>query len=97
LQVDAIVSPSRSYRQMIRGGVSGAISKAGGKAIQDDYEAIAPNGVQFGEVVVTSGGKLKCQYVIHGACSSWGDGFDMCKQVLGIQYSRNVDPCKAFH
>jgi len=82
---------------MIRGGVSGAISKAGGKAIQDDYEAIAPNGVQFGEVVVTSGGKLKCQYVIHGACSSWGDGFDMCKQVLGIQYSRNVDPCKAFH
>ena len=67
---------------MNKGGVSSAISKTGGQTIQDEYENIAPNGIKFGDVVVTSGGQLMCQYVIHGACSPWGDGFDTCKQVL---------------
>ena len=82
---------------MNKGGVSSAISKIGGKAIQDQYETIAPNGIKFGDVVVTSGGKLKCQHVIHGACSPWDNGFDTCKQVLDIQHSRNVDHCNVFH
>ena len=41
----------------------------------------APNGIEYGEVVVTSGGKLKCKFVIHVACCRWDGGVGKSEQV----------------
>jgi O-acetyl-ADP-ribose deacetylase (regulator of RNase III) len=47
------------------GGVDGAIHRAGGPAIMQELRARYPSGCPTGEAVLTSGGWLKVQYVIH--------------------------------
>ncbi len=62
LEVDAIVNPANSEGEM-GGGVAAAIKKSGGKKIEKEAMALAP--IPLGHAVVTSAGKLKCEYVIH--------------------------------
>jgi len=62
LEVDAIVNPANSEGEM-GGGVAAAIKKAGGKKIEQEAMELAP--IPLGNAVVTSAGKLKCEYVIH--------------------------------
>lgn len=62
MEVDAIVNPANSEGEM-GGGVAGAIKKAGGKIIEEQAMEQAP--IPIGKAVVTSSGKLKCEYVIH--------------------------------
>ena len=88
LQVDAVVNPCCCDLNLNQGGVAGALLKVGGNTIQSECNSKAPNGIKFGEVLLTSGGQLKCQYIIHGACSRWSDGADRCKQVPDSPYRR---------
>ena len=62
LEVDAIVNPANSEGEM-SGGVAAAIKKSGGKKIEQEAMELAP--IPLGNAVVTSAGKLKCEYVIH--------------------------------
>ncbi len=62
LEVDAIVIPANSEGEM-GGGVAAAIRKSGGKKIEKEAMDLAP--IPLGNAVVTSAGKLKCEYVIH--------------------------------
>ena len=62
LEVDAIVNPANSEGEM-GGGVAAAIKKSGGKKIEEEAMELAP--IPPGNAVVTSAGKLKCDYVIH--------------------------------
>jgi O-acetyl-ADP-ribose deacetylase (regulator of RNase III) len=64
LEVDAIANAANT-RLMHGGGVAGAISRAGGPAIQKESNAKAP--VRLGEAVETTGGALPCRWVIHAA------------------------------
>jgi O-acetyl-ADP-ribose deacetylase (regulator of RNase III) len=64
LEVDAIANAANT-RLMHGGGVAGAISRAGGPAIQKESNAKAP--VPLGEAVETTGGDLPCRWVIHAA------------------------------
>ena len=64
LEVDAIANAANT-RLMHGGGVAGAISRAGGPAIQKESNAKAP--VRLGEAVETTGGDLPCRWVIHAA------------------------------
>ncbi len=57
LDVDAIANAANT-RLMHGGGVAGAISRAGGAAIQDESDAKAPIGL--GEAVETSAGDMPC-------------------------------------
>ncbi len=59
---DAIVNPANSFGLM-GGGVALAIKRKGGKIIEDQAIMKAP--ILVGKAVATSGGKLKCKYVIH--------------------------------
>jgi O-acetyl-ADP-ribose deacetylase (regulator of RNase III) len=52
------------------GGVAGAISRAGGPAIQRESASVAPIGL--GEAVETTGGDLPCRWVIHAATMELG-------------------------
>ena len=67
---DAIVNAANNNLWM-GGGVAGAIKKAAGESIEQ--EAIKQGPINVGEAVITSGGKLGAQYVIHAA----GMGQDM--------------------
>ena len=52
-----------------------------GEILQDECLRNAPGGVRDGDVVVTSGGQLQCQFVVHGSCTGWMNGDGRCLQV----------------
>jgi len=64
LDVDAVANAANDHLWM-GAGVAGALKRAGGDAIE--REAIAQGPITVGEVVVTSGGRLKARHVIHAA------------------------------
>jgi O-acetyl-ADP-ribose deacetylase len=69
LDVDAIANAANT-QLMHGGGVAGAISRAGGPAVQRESRERAPIGL--GEAVETSGGEMPCQWVIHAATMELG-------------------------
>ena len=83
---DAIVNPANPTL-LGGGGVDGAIHRKGGTKILDECKRIRkeqyPNGLPFGEAVITTGGNLKVKYVIHTVgpiCTS--SGLDKGKEEL---------------
>jgi O-acetyl-ADP-ribose deacetylase (regulator of RNase III) len=62
LKTEAIVSSDDNYLSM-GGGVSGAISKAGGKSIREEARKYIP--LKVGDVAVTSAGNLPAKYIFH--------------------------------
>ena len=69
LEVDAITNAANTDLRH-GGGVAGAISRAGGPAIQAESDELAP--IQLGGAVATGGGKLPCRWVIHAATMHLG-------------------------
>jgi O-acetyl-ADP-ribose deacetylase len=69
LDVDAIANAANT-RLAHGGGVAGAISRAGGPAVQRESDEKAPIGL--GEAVETSGGDMPCRWVIHAATMELG-------------------------
>jgi O-acetyl-ADP-ribose deacetylase (regulator of RNase III) len=64
LEVDAIANAANTELRH-GGGVAGAISRAGGPAVQAESEERAP--IELGEAVATTGGEMPCRWVIHAA------------------------------
>jgi O-acetyl-ADP-ribose deacetylase (regulator of RNase III) len=73
LAVDAIANAANTDLRH-GGGVAGAISRAGGPAIQRESDAKAPIGL--GEAAETSGGELPARWVIHAATMHLGGPTD---------------------
>jgi O-acetyl-ADP-ribose deacetylase len=69
LDVDAIANAANTDLRH-GGGVAGAISRAGGPAIQRESDEKAPIGL--GEATHTSGGDMPCRWVIHAATMELG-------------------------
>jgi O-acetyl-ADP-ribose deacetylase (regulator of RNase III) len=69
LAVDAIANAANT-RLMHGGGVAGAISRAGGPAVQRESHAVAPIGL--GEAVETTSGEMPARWVIHAATMELG-------------------------
>jgi O-acetyl-ADP-ribose deacetylase (regulator of RNase III) len=64
LEVDAIANAANT-ELMHGGGVAGAISRAGGPAVQRESDAKAPVGL--GDAVHTTAGDMPARWVIHAA------------------------------
>ena len=64
LEVDAVGNAAND-RLWMGAGVAGALKRAGGDEIEREAMALGP--VPVGSAVVTSGGRLKARYVVHGA------------------------------
>jgi O-acetyl-ADP-ribose deacetylase len=69
LEVDAIANAANTDLAH-GGGVAGAISRAGGPAIQRESDAKAPIGL--GEAVETSAGEMPSRWVVHAATMRLG-------------------------
>jgi O-acetyl-ADP-ribose deacetylase (regulator of RNase III) len=69
LEVDAIANAANT-RLLHGGGVAAAISRAGGRVVDEESRAAAPIGL--GEAVETSGGDMPCRWVIHAATMELG-------------------------
>lgn len=61
-RAEVIVS-SDDFRLSMGGGVSGAISRAAGQAIESEADKLVP--ARLGDVLVTSGGSLPARYILH--------------------------------
>ena len=69
LEVDAIANAANTELRH-GGGVAGAIVRAGGRAIQDESDNVAP--IELGEAVETTAGELPARWVIHAATMELG-------------------------
>ncbi len=69
LEVDAIANAANT-RLLHGGGVAGAISRAGGPAVQEESKRKAPIGL--GEAVATTAGSMPARWVIHAATMELG-------------------------
>lgn len=69
LEVDAIANAANT-RLLHGGGVAGAISRAGGPAVQEECDARAPIGL--GEAVESTAGDMPARWVIHAATMELG-------------------------
>jgi O-acetyl-ADP-ribose deacetylase (regulator of RNase III) len=73
LDVDAIANAANT-RLLHGGGVAGAISRAGGPAVQEESRDKAPIGL--GEAVETTAGDMPARWVIHAATMELGGPTD---------------------
>jgi O-acetyl-ADP-ribose deacetylase (regulator of RNase III) len=71
VDADAIVNAANKSL-VLGGGVAGAIRQYGGPSIQEECNALGP--IEVGEAVMTRGGNLKADYVIHAAGPVYGEG-----------------------
>ena len=69
LEVDAIANAANTELRH-GGGVAGAISRAGGPAVQAESDERAPIGL--GDAVETTAGEMPAQWVIHAATMELG-------------------------
>jgi O-acetyl-ADP-ribose deacetylase len=64
LDVDAVANAANNALWM-GAGVAGAIKRAGGEEIE--REAVAKGPIEVGDAVATGAGRLRAQWVVHGA------------------------------
>ncbi|CAG2248586.1 unnamed protein product [Mytilus edulis] len=71
MKVDAIVNTTSRDLELSKGIVSASLLKHGGSVLQRECYQKHPNGVEYGKVAVTSGGRLHCKIVCHGSLEQW--------------------------
>ncbi len=71
MDTDAIVNAAND-RLILGGGVAGAINRKGGPKIQEECNKIG--GTFVGGAVITTGGNLKAEHVIHAVGPRMGEG-----------------------
>jgi O-acetyl-ADP-ribose deacetylase (regulator of RNase III) len=94
---DAIVNAANSGL-MGGGGVDGAIHRAGGPVILDECKKIVARigKLDTGKAVITTGGNLKANYVIHTVGPIWQNGSRDEAGLLASAYSESLKLALAY-
>ncbi len=89
-KVDAIVNAANS-RLAGGGGVDGAIHRCGGPQIMAETARRYPQGCPTGSAVISGGGQLAAQYVIHAVGPVWQGGHRGEAELLAGAYRRSLE------
>ncbi|XP_016328595.1 poly [ADP-ribose] polymerase 14-like [Sinocyclocheilus anshuiensis] len=86
---DVIVNTISEDLDLSKGAVSKALLQTAGHQLQSEITRAAhSNNVNYGEMVITDGYKLKCSKVLHVVCPFWHGGQNSADKVL-IQIIRD--------
>lgn len=87
-QADVIVNVTDTSLNLSHGTISASLLKEGGDKLQEELKAKCPNGLQHGQIAVTSGHKLMCSSVIHACLVQWKANNDQeSSEVRWLSYS----------
>uniref|UniRef100_A0A671M0P1 Poly [ADP-ribose] polymerase n=2 Tax=Sinocyclocheilus anshuiensis TaxID=1608454 RepID=A0A671M0P1_9TELE len=87
LQADVIVNTISEDLDLSKGAISKALLQTAGYQLQSEINTAArSNSVNYGEVVITNGYKLKCQKVFHVVCPFWRQGSEDKVLIQIIRY-----------
>ncbi len=99
-EVDAVVNAANSSL-LGGGGVDGAIHRKGGSEILKECREIRqtsyPSGLPPGNAVITTGGNLPANYVIHTVGPVWHGGKKGEKQILENSYLNSLKLAASQH
>ncbi|XP_026075337.1 poly [ADP-ribose] polymerase 14-like isoform X2 [Carassius auratus] len=80
---DVIVNTISVDLDLSKGAVSKALLQTAGYQLQSEINTSArSNNVNYGDMVITDGYKLKCSKVFHVVCPIWNGGKDSAEMVL---------------
>uniref|UniRef100_A0A672S0R9 Poly [ADP-ribose] polymerase n=1 Tax=Sinocyclocheilus grahami TaxID=75366 RepID=A0A672S0R9_SINGR len=84
---DVIVNTISEDLDLSKGAISKALLQTAGYQLQSEINTAArSNSVNYGEVVITNGYKLKCQKVFHVVCPFWRQGSEDKVLIQIIRY-----------
>lgn len=86
-----IVNTTSKDLKLGNGAVSASLLKAGGNILQQECDQNHPNGIQHGEIAVTSGGNLSCQFICHGSLPGWDQKGVALRVCLGNLFVLIID------
>ncbi|CAC5394871.1 unnamed protein product [Mytilus coruscus] len=81
-KVDILVNSSNRNLELEKGAVSASILEAGGERIYTECKHFYPNGINYGQVITTNPGNLRCKAICHGCLSHWKPIADISCQIL---------------
>ena len=65
--MDVIVNSTNTKLKLEKGFVSSLISKEGGQELKDEVKKKYRSGIGYGQIAKTSGEKIGCKEIYHGA------------------------------
>ncbi|CAC5392459.1 unnamed protein product [Mytilus coruscus] len=81
-KVDVIVNSCNRQLDLAKGAVSSTIMKKGGHSILHECQDNYPNGIDYGNVVVSSAGNMEFHMICHGALPFWTPAAKLSLQLL---------------
>ncbi len=91
IKADAITNAANTHL-LLGAGVAGAIARVGGPIIQEECYAIGHCDV--GSAVITTGGNLRADYVIHAVGPRMGEGDEVRKLTGAIRSTLDLADAK---
>ncbi|XP_052277425.1 uncharacterized protein LOC127876354 isoform X2 [Dreissena polymorpha] len=88
-KADVLVSNCGKDLKLKNGALAESLLEAAGSQLQDECDQNYPNGIRQGDVAVTSGYNLDCEYVFHGSLPNWDNKGLTAKKAL----CRFIDNC----
>lgn len=83
-QTDVLVNSVGRDLDLTRGAVSIYMLQEGGNEIMSDCRRQHPTGVDYGEIVQTTPGKLQCKAIYHFSVPPWTKNANFSLQVKSI-------------
>lgn len=80
-----MVNTTGKELNLSHGNVSKSLLAVAGPALQSECDKKKFKNFDYGDIVVTGGHGLQCQYVYHGACKGWDNGAGNCEKVSVLQ------------